>query len=111
MKTFYFHTPHLEKGVKNFSESKKLKFTKCARYTVAGIYDEENHKFYMGMARCSEKDQFVKKIGRIKAEGRAKSNMNKLAIDIPKEEKKVGTFFVNKALELIKVYETNKIHL
>ena len=38
------------------------------RYTIAGAYDSNGLK--LGFAICSEKDQFCKKTGRIKAKGK-----------------------------------------
>lgn len=42
--------------------------------TICGIYDEETGKLSIGISRCSEKDVFVKKIGRDLARNRATTN-------------------------------------
>jgi len=48
------------------------KTTDGRRFTVAGKFDgkDKDAHINIGIALCSEKDQFVKKLGRIKAEGR-----------------------------------------
>ena len=47
------------------------------RMTVCRIIDEKGNVLGEGVAFCSEKDQFVKKIGRVKAMGRAVSEWMK----------------------------------
>jgi hypothetical protein len=45
------------------------KTTDNIRFTVAGLFDDNN--LNLGVAICSKKNAFVKKVGRAKAEGRA----------------------------------------
>ena len=108
MKTFYIHI----NNHKLYNKSKFIKFSyinvkkinQTPSYTVAATYDYDKGQFRFGIAKCSPKDQFVKKIGRIKAEGRAHSEnaiiVNTLVGGIT--ENKLGHFFINKALELVK---------
>lgn len=56
MRELYFYSNHEEPN----------------RVTIAGLYD--NGTLYFGAARCSDKDPFIKKIGRAKARGRAMSH-------------------------------------
>ena len=77
------------------------KTRKKGSYTFSGVV--VGNMLHIGVARCSTKDQFVKKIGRVKAEGRAKSSLAGL-IPIPKEvirDKKYGNFFIEKCKELL----------
>lgn len=44
------------------------------RLTVCGVYDSETKLLKIGVAKCSPKDFFVKKVGRKLAEERAETN-------------------------------------
>ena len=54
------------------------------RVTVAGVQEEHNGniRLRLGFAICSHKDQFVKKVGRAKAEGRALSDTQSTITDL-----------------------------
>ena len=54
-----------------------------ARVTVAAILDGQVARF--GVSRCSENDQFVKKVGAQRAIGRAKSSKPFATQPVPKE--------------------------
>lgn len=43
------------------------------RFTIAGQFQEEGADLVLGISVCSPGDQFIKKIGRKKSEGRLKS--------------------------------------
>lgn len=40
------------------------------RFTIAGRFEEQNRELSLAISICSNQDQFVRKIGRKKAEGR-----------------------------------------
>ena len=44
------------------------------RLTICGVYDSETRVLKVGVAKCSPKDLFVKKVGRELAEKRAETN-------------------------------------
>jgi len=44
------------------------------RVTIVGYYDKEAKRLHLAAARCSEKDRFVRKIGRKIAEERLLDN-------------------------------------
>lgn len=60
-------------------EKKRLKKS----YTIAGLV--VGNELRIGISPCSVKDQFVKKIGRARAEGRARSNHQHMNYTIPEE--------------------------
>lgn len=73
-------------------------------YTVAGIIEMmgEEAQMRFGISRCSPNDQFIKRIGRIKAEGRARSK-DAILEKIPKNvinDGKLGKFFSERAFAL-----------
>lgn len=101
MSTFFVH-------INNHSTHPSLKKVRVKRktlqpsYTIAGIQNEGH--FHMGVAQCSPFDQFCKKTGRVKAEGRAKS-ADFVSVPIPPEvlsEGKLGAYFVEQAKKLAK---------
>lgn len=49
--------------------------------TLAAKFDEENKKWLFAAAYCNPKDLFCKRIGRVKAEGRLKSEAWHLELD------------------------------
>lgn len=51
-----------------------------ARITVVGEWNKEETTFKFSVARCSEKDQFIRKKGRMIAEGRLKKDKIYLTI-------------------------------
>jgi hypothetical protein len=79
------------------------------RYTFCAVIEPGKTVNHMriGIARCSGKDQFTKKRGRVIAEGRAKVNPNmttKIPLFITAEEEKefnVGKLFYNTTEELL----------
>jgi len=75
-----------------------------SRFTVAGQYEDE--KLIVGIALCSKKDQFVKKLGRIKSYGRvlSKNGHGKLIAQRTDESlsEPIGAF-VNGAVDLQKL--------
>jgi hypothetical protein len=86
--TLYFHP--------TIKITKKGK-TSLRRVTVAGVPStttEGERVLRLGFAVCSSKDQFVKKVGRTKAEGRAKSEEKSTIISVgnitPRQE--LGVF-------------------
>lgn len=91
----YFYSSPIEKGV--FQKYPKRTQSKYARYCVAGIYNEGS--LSIGIARCAVKDQFVKKIGRMIARGRAIKVPAKV-LHVP-NEKQLTEFFVENAKSLI----------
>lgn len=91
----YFYSAPVEKGV--FQKYPKRTQSKYARYCVAGVYNEGT--LSIGIARCGVKDQFVKKIGRMIARGRAiKVPVKVLQVS---DEKQLTEFFVENAKSLI----------
>ena len=83
-------------GEKPFKNGKKqLK----RRVTIAGVISDGNI-LRIGMAECSVKDQFVKKVGRAKAFGRAIGNKYKLQTAVPTDVNPIQ-FFIDKAKQII----------
>lgn len=72
------------------------------RLTICSIYDDETQELSFGISRCSEKDLFVKSIGREKALKRAEEN----PIEIMRIEDKslLGQIFIDRCLELENEY-------
>lgn len=64
----------------------------CPVVTVCAIFDEETGKLSMGIARCSEKDRFVKKIGREISYKRAVENPQ-LTMNLRKYERFSEVFY------------------
>ena len=64
----------------------------CPVVTVCAIFDEETGKLSMGIARCSEKDRFVKKIGRELSYKRASENPQ-LTMNLRKYERFSEVFY------------------
>lgn len=64
----------------------------CPVVTVCGIFDEETGKLSMGIARCSEKDRFIKKIGRELSYSRAIENPQ-LVMNLRKYERFSEVFY------------------
>ena len=53
------------------------------RVTLAANYNEENSSLNIATSRCSPKDQFSKKLGRIIAEGRLEKNGPEYRVALP----------------------------
>ena len=64
----------------------------CPVVTVCAIFDEETGKLSMGIARCSEKDRFIKKIGRELSYKRASENPQ-LTMNLRKYERFSEVFY------------------
>ena len=64
----------------------------CPVVTVCAVFDEETGKLSMGIARCSEKDRFVKKIGRELSYKRAMENPQ-LTMNLRKYERFSEIFY------------------
>lgn len=79
-----------------------------ARYTIAGVVTETG-TMKLAAARCSEKDQFSRKKGRMIAQGRlacAKSDVcQRWTVTVGFEEDKTSESFLLGAQELIKHVE------
>lgn len=74
------------------------------KFTIAGKYEIEQSflkksrtNLVLAIALCSGKDPFVKKVGRIKAEGRLNSNKNigKVTVPIEIDDHGIQTFINN----------------
>lgn len=78
---FFYHKPDNS----NVKKKEKLK----RRAVIAGIIVDG--KLRLGMAECSLRDQFNKKVGREKALGRAKSKQRYI-LEVSAEEKVVRQF-------------------
>lgn len=71
---------------------KLIEEKQCPIVTVCAIFDEETGKLSMGIARCSEKDRFVKKIGREISYKRAVENPQ-LIMNLRKYERFSEVFY------------------
>lgn len=82
------------------------------RFTIAGKFESKNGLLKkkvvlnLGLAMCSKNDLFVKKVGRVKAEGRLKSNSGKLTLLVKNKftDKTASGTFIN----LVKDYSLLK---
>lgn len=98
MKELYFYTPAVENNpVGKGAFVKKLKRKVKGRSCVAGIYNEGTLVF--GVSTCGNKDQFVKKIGRYIAHGRAVKKPVRV-IEV-KDVKQLTETFVENAKEIL----------
>lgn len=101
MNTFFMHiNNHVDNGINNKLYKRKSK--PKPSYTLAGVLKDNNIK--IGISQCSPKDQFIKKLGRIRAEGRANAK-DAIIIEVPSdviENKTFGKFFVEECKKLIK---------
>ena len=68
------------------------------RLTICSIYDDETKELSFGVSRCSEKDLFVKSVGREKALKRAEeSPIEVMRVD---DKRMLGKIFIDRCLEL-----------
>ena len=91
----YFYGDRTPIRVKEYQPTLGFKFIKekpCPIVTVCAIFDEETGKLSMGIARCSEKDRFVKKIGRELSYKRASENPQ-LVMNLRKYERFSEVFY------------------
>lgn len=70
--------------------------------TVCGVYDESTGKLNIGLARCSEKDNFVKKVGKELAYNRA-INTPYIIVQLP-----IGSKFSNIFYDIAKTLVKTK---
>lgn len=99
-KTLYFHKNNHSKPVNGSKMSiKSLKQSRQPSFTVAGVVD--GNELRIGLAKCSTKDQFSKKMGRRIAEGRARSESSYSQIIEIQPEADVAKLFVSNALKIV----------
>ena len=68
------------------------------KYTIAGVYETPT-LLRLGISLCTARDSFVKKLGRVRAEGRLKSkskfgNGPFTLAAVPEKGKEINTFVV-----------------
>lgn len=85
---YYFFYPKPDNAGKS---KKQIK----SRSVIAAIYNKESNTLSFGIAICSKKDVFIKKVGRVKALGRAKYHIPILCKLINKEEPLITQFIDN----------------
>jgi hypothetical protein len=73
------------------------------RVTVVGEFDQQESTLKLAVARTSKRDQFVKKLGAAKAEGRLKSH-NALVLKVPECKPSI---FVSIAQRISTMVENN----
>lgn len=61
------------------------------RVTVAGEFSEDGRTITLAASRCSDRDQFTRKSGRIKATGKLKSKKS-VTIVVDPDQDRAGTF-------------------
>ena len=74
----------------------------CVRYTFVAVYDDANHEIRFGKAKCSEKDNFNKAIGR----EIAVKNANRKPFYVIKDFTGVRNEFADEVMSVFKHYET-----
>lgn len=90
-------------SVKAINKDLKSKSTYLPRYTVCSILDDETRTLTFGIARCSSKDAFSKKIGRDLSYERAIKNPV-CKIQVP-ENLKISDVTVDVAFRLMERFE------
>lgn len=90
-------------GVTKCTDSKSVSLP---RYTVCSILDNETRTLYFGLARCSSKDRFDKKIGRQLSTERA-INSPVAIIKVP-DGAKISEVTFSVAQDIINRYESNR---
>ena len=92
----------------DYYDGKKLTITKkLPKVTVASLYDPDTNSMSFGIAVCSPKDMFVKKIGREIALERAKNEPKLKVIGIRRG--KIRETSVKHAEALIQTYLSNYV--
>jgi hypothetical protein len=81
----------------------KVTSLKEARVTVAAIIDGSKATF--GVSRCSAKDQFVRKVGRLTALKRAKESPIAGIYHVPKKE--LSKWFITTAKGMSEIIKVN----
>lgn len=97
--TFYLHTAD-KSVVKTVSKLPLVRIheKKQIRYTIAGVIDGNEMKF--GISKCSPKDQFNRKLGRVISLGRAtKHPIHTMKIPMTGN---LGKVFVEQSVQLLK---------
>lgn len=87
-------------------EKSKPVVVKLPRITVASVYNTETNMMKFGVAVCSTKDVFKKKLGRQIAEGRARKSKDSV-IALKGKVREVST---RRANELINKYLSKYVH-
>ena len=89
MKTFFRHRQFLgeeeHRPVPHTVESFGKQALAARGYTECFDIDDDARRIYLGISICSIRDQFSKKVGRIKAQGHAKSQNALVLHDVPKD--------------------------
>lgn len=91
----YFYGDRTPIRIEEYHSTFGFKFVEekpCPIVTVCAIFDEETGKLSMGVARCSEKDRFIKKIGRELSYNRALENPQ-LIVNLRKHERFSEVFY------------------
>ena len=70
------------------------------RATVVGIFNEKESSMDIGVATCSTRDIFRKKMGRTIAEGRAQKERSRYCSILIKDKTKVKEIFYNFATKV-----------
>lgn len=78
------------------------------RFTVCSIYDQTAKTLCFGVARCSPKDNFVKKIGRDISLDRAKTNAIKTLTDVTIDIARVSSLWAKDIIKNYHKYVPNK---
>ena len=99
-----FKNQDASQGNVQFISLENNNLRRAPRVTICGIYDDEQNTLNFGVARCSEKDRFIKRIGRELSTERALHN----PIMIMKCNDKIffGNIFIEVAKELSYKYMT-----
>lgn len=88
------------------TKSPNAKYSSLPRYTVCSILDEKTRTLTFGVARCSSKDRFNKKVGRELSLQRALNNPV-CTIQVP-ISLKISDVTVDVALQLMNRYEQER---
>ena len=83
--------------------------------TVCGIYDSAANSISVGYAKCSKKDSFSKKLGRIISHGRATNPVSSIKafpkaeepFEDQKKARKSVSLILNKLIEVVKKTDLN----
>lgn len=104
-KTWFFHTPEISKPSTGKITKRYTNEIVPARYTIAGKFN--GGTLDLSFAKCSKKDQFSKKIGRLIAEGRLTKRKTEYLVNVPLKEgdKADGHYFLTNAIKLIQTMD------
>lgn len=88
MEPLYYYATILPSGKRN-------KPSNLRRIVIAGVLNENGDAMHFGVSQCSKKDQFVRKVGRDKAAGFARSNSRRLTtMTVDKNTERLGEYFI-----------------